>query len=188
MRRGPALLLVVVSIAILQGGLLIAYRTTEDERRGQRPAGRLEEIHDGPRMAGLELERRDGSIEVLPARPGRPTLLHFWATWCPPCREELPSLLGLARRLERSGEMRVVAIATDPGWAEVDSFLAGDVSRHVYRDRDRKAVRAYGVTGLPDTHVIDADGRLRFRLSGPEDWNDPRLLAALRASLRPQVD
>lgn len=178
----------MLSIAVFQGGLLIAYRAAEDGRRRPETAGRLEKIHDGPRMAGLELERRDGSIEVLAARPGRPTLVHFWATWCPPCREELPSLLDLARRFERSGEMRVVTIATDPGWAEVDSFLGGVRSPHVFRDRGAKAVRAYGVTGLPDTYVLDADGRLRYRLAGPENWNDSRLLTALRDSLRARLD
>jgi thiol-disulfide isomerase/thioredoxin len=182
-RRGGRVLLGALGCAvILQAALYFAYRRTEKARQPRIESREVEVLRNASRMPAVELERRDGSIDSLTATIGRPTILHFWATWCPPCREELPALLDLARRLDRSGEMRVVAIATDPDWSAVDSFLADGVTLHVRRDPGQRAVRALGVTTLPDTYVIDAEGRVRLRLAGARNWSDPTLIAQILRS------
>ncbi len=176
-KRRRTLLVILGCAVILQAGLFFAYGRVEKERRPRIQTRGIEELSNASRMPALELERRDGSIDRLTGVSDRPTLVHFWATWCPPCREELPALLNLARRLDRSGEMRIVAVATDPGWSVVDSFLAGDERPHVRRDPGQRAARALGVTTLPNTYLIDAEGRVRLRLAGARDWGDEALIA-----------
>lgn len=183
-KRARTLLAALGSAVILQAGLYFAYGRVEKERRPQIESRGIEVLSNASRMPTLELERRDGSIDRLTGALDRPTLVHFWATWCPPCREELPALLALARRLDRSGEMRIVAIATDPSWSVVDSFLARDTAPHVRRDPGQRAARAFGVTTLPDTYVIDAEGQVRLRLAGARDWGDEVLIAGILRSSR----
>lgn len=91
-------------------------------------------------------------------------VVHFWATWCAPCVEELPQLLEAA---DRDG-VRLVA-ATDEPWPVVERFFGGDVPAAVVRDVDGAARRAFSVSGLPDTFVVE-DGRVVARVGGPRDW------------------
>lgn len=104
---------------------------------------------DGQRLAPLE---------------GR-VIVHFWATWCAPCRVELPSLLEAA---ERDG-VRLIA-ATDEDWAAVERFFDGEVPTAIARDPGGAARGAFGVSGLPDTFVV-RDGRVVARVGGPRSWS-----------------
>jgi thiol-disulfide isomerase/thioredoxin len=125
----------------------------------------------------IALRRRDGTTAPLMfeaaggGASGRPTLLHVWATWCPPCRAELPGLLALPRR----HDVNVIAVALDDRWSEVDRFSsrAGlDATRVVLAD-GAEVRRALDVTSLPVTFFVDADGHLRLRFDGPRDWENP---------------
>ncbi|MEP9378180.1 TlpA disulfide reductase family protein [Aquabacter sp. CN5-332] len=102
---------------------------------------------------------------------GRIVLVHFFATWCEPCREELPAL---ARFAERFAGRPVVIIAVDV--EEVDArvrrFLAETpVPFAVLMDRDRAVTKAWQVSALPSTVVLDADLRPRFMAEGDVDWD-----------------
>lgn len=108
--------------------------------------------------------------------PGGPYLLHFWASWCAPCRRELPALLEAARELD----VPMLALSTDAAWGPVRAFFSGPPPREVLRDRRGELARTLGVSTLPDTYLIDTDGRAIRRIGGALDWTRPEIRAWLR--------
>lgn len=115
------------------------------------------------------VEKPSGERQLVRARTIRFQLVHFWATWCPPCRKELPTLLEMARR--NRGRLDVWAVTTDREWTTVRRFFEGEVPSIVVRDPSGGGSRAYGVTSLPDSYLIDPQGRIRARFSGAQNWS-----------------
>lgn len=120
------------------------------------------------------VERSNGSERAL-AGSG-PTLLHFWATWCAPCRRELPALLALAPDLEH---VTVVAVSNE-SWSAIRAHFGGAVPPWVVRDPGGELGRALGVGPLPDTYLLDSTGVARRRIAGAGAWDDARVAAWLR--------
>jgi thiol-disulfide isomerase/thioredoxin len=164
----------VLALALIQAALIGAYLLVEHRRASSRSRALGTEPPrpiDLP-LPPLTLERPDGSR--FPLRPsGRPTLIHVWATWCPPCRAELPGLL----ELEARGEVAVVAVALDPRWEDVARFL-GDTggSSEVFLAASPEVERSLGVSDLPVTFLLAETGRLALRFDGARDWTDQAFL------------
>ncbi|MCK0206599.1 TlpA family protein disulfide reductase [Starkeya koreensis] len=129
-----------------------------------------------------ELRTLAGERQTLAALHGRPVLVHFFATWCEPCREELA---GLSRLAARRKDRPLALLAVDVGEVELRVrrfFDANSVPFPVLLDEDRAAMKAWKVVALPSSFVLDAAGTLRLYASGPVDWDDPaadRLIDAL---------
>ena len=103
---------------------------------------------------------------------GKPVLLHFWASWCPPCRHEMPAMSRWARA---HPEVRVVMVSLDRDMEDAKAFYARkNITMPLYLGDQRKAM-ALGVRGLPTTIVIDAEGRLKKRHMGKLDWADEQV-------------
>jgi len=102
---------------------------------------------------------------------GKVVFLNFWATWCPPCREEMPSMESLYQRLKgRDFEMLAVSIDTK-GADRVQSFVATYVLTFpVLLDPNKKIYRLYGLTGVPETFIIGKNGDIILKIIGPRDW------------------
>jgi|SRR5205085_11703234 len=97
----------------------------------------------------------------------RGTIVHFWATWCVPCREELPQLAAYARKRG----IPLITIARDRSFADVDRFLSGRLlSLNVLLDRDGKFARANHADVLPTTLIYDERGHVRERFAGAQEW------------------
>jgi thiol-disulfide isomerase/thioredoxin len=121
-------------------------------------------------LAACETTPSDPSTPITPvelASVRGDALLHFWATDCPPCREELPALLAVARR----HDVRVIAVSTDRDAALVERFFDGRVPSEIIREEDRALERTLGVRSLPDTYVVE-DGRAVRRIAGAIDWEE----------------
>ena len=132
-------------------------------------------------LGAVSFERADGSTLDLGALHDRPRILHFWATWCAPCRRELPSLRSAADLLDDDA---VLAISVRSEWAEVRQFFDGEVPDFVVRERSGELARTLGVSTLPDTYVIDQEHRAVLRIAGALDWDRDEHRAWLAATLR----
>lgn len=129
----------------------------------------------------LRLNDADDKPVDLAKYRGRVVLVNFWATWCPPCRKEFPSL-GRVRRLFKPAEFEVLAVNVGEDPDTVFSF-AGNTEFPVLFDRDSKAMAAWPVRGLPTTLLVDRQGRLAFRATGGREFDDPDIVAAIRQLL-----
>jgi thiol-disulfide isomerase/thioredoxin len=120
-----------------------------------------------------------GETVTLAAFRGRVVLVNFWATWCAPCVQEMPSL---ARLQAQRGDLAVVAVSEDRRGAElVDPFLAklGLADLGVYLDPKNDLGHAFGIEGLPTSFLIDRDGRIVATLEGAAEWDSAEMLKRL---------
>lgn len=118
----------------------------------------------------LELPALDGSPWRLADQRGRVVALNFWASWCEPCRSEMPSLELMAQRHEGDG-LVVVAVNFKEGGATILRFLQQmPLDLPILRDADGLVARAFGVRVFPSTVFIGRDGRAAFSVVGEADW------------------
>lgn len=129
----------------------------------------------------------DFTLNDLAGRPvqlsslkGKVVLLNFWATWCPPCREEVPSMVRLNQAMQGK-PFQMLAVSIDEGGkGAVEAFFKkGGAALPALLDTDGKIARLYGTTGVPETFVIDGKGVILKKVIGPMDWSAPEVLAAL---------
>ena len=118
-----------------------------------------------------------GSTLHLSELRGHTVILHFWATWCEPCRVELPTLEGLAHQMaERGVILLAVAIDTEADAARVQRYAHDlGVSFPVYLAREGAISDRYWSWGVPVTYLIDPGGRLIARSLGPRNWASPSM-------------
>ena len=139
---------------------------------------------DGAQVTG-SFETPDGETLRLEDMRGTVLVVNFWATWCAPCRVEMPSLNALDAALEDEG-LNVVAIATGRNkLAKIDAFNkeAGIDRLEVYLDPRSTIMRSVGAFGMPTTLILGRDGHEIARLQGDADWASEEALTMMRAIL-----
>ncbi|WP_310963401.1 TlpA family protein disulfide reductase [Nocardioides terrisoli] len=164
----------IVGVLMLVVALVVGLGVAMD-RHPSEAAGASMQGRPAPELRGTTL---DGKAFRL--RPGHVTIVNVWASWCAPCRQELPTLAALARSW-RSRGVRLVTIDTRDGPAAARSLLAEVHARGILAVRDphgRLAVD-WGATGVPETVVLDARGVVRARWLGAisREWLDGKLKA-----------
>ncbi len=178
----------ILPITLLGSLLLVGCRSKSSEQVAlsqQVLLPGVEEIQPPQPAPDFEAPRLDGSSFRLSAHRGSVIVLNFWATWCPPCRTEIPDLIALQRELGDRG-LLVVGVSVDEGGAEVVASFAEDfqINYPVVLD-DGSISEAYGgVWALPTTLVIDRSGRIRYQVLGifPTEAMRPVLEALLDES------
>jgi len=131
----------------------------------------------------LRLQDLQGKTIDLAQYRGRVVLVNFWATWCPPCRKEFPSL-GRVRNLFKPEEFEVLAVNVDED-RETALAFAGSPGFPVLLDSNSKATMTWPIKGLPTSFLIDPQGRLAFSLAGEQEFDGPEVVAAIRGLLQP---
>ena len=180
---------VALGMASLGLGVRTELDTFLKRSRGDRLDARLT-----PSQAAYQMEtRRDG--QVLPMRitevNGRVIFLNFWGTFCPPCVEELPSLLAMARAQEKHGVV-VLAVSYDDSWETISKFLKDFTSESipsnfvVVRDPERTEGRdfksMFGTKKIPESYLIH-DQTTVARFINARDWTDPNFVGVLNVLL-----
>jgi thiol-disulfide isomerase/thioredoxin len=147
------------------------------------PGGQRRPWPRGASTPALDLPAWEGPPWALSGARGQVVVLNFWASWCEPCRAEMPSLELLAERHARD-RVQVLAVNFRETDGAIGRFLAQtDCSLPILRDADGGAARAWGVRIFPSTVVIGRDGRATFIVIGELDWTG----AEARAWLAPLI-
>ena len=106
---------------------------------------------------------------------GKVVVLNFWATWCPPCVEEMPSLVAMQAKMK--DKVQVIAVSTDQNKSAYDKFLIDHkIALLTVRDPEFKSSTLYGTFQYPETFVIDGQGIVRRKFIGPVDWTKPAIM------------
>jgi cytochrome c biogenesis protein CcmG/thiol:disulfide interchange protein DsbE len=141
-------------------------------------------LRPSPLSAGLRALEADFTLPDLGGKPvslrqlrGRPVLVSFFATWCPPCVEEAPSLDSLARRLGNRATVLVVSV--DEDLDALKKFYAKGTATTVVRDESRKIPASFGTSKFPETFLLDRGGKVRYAFINQRDWSVPEAAACI---------
>lgn len=119
-----------------------------------------------------------GRAVALKDLRGKVVVLNFWATWCPPCVDELPSLVAMQARMK--DKVTVFAVSVDDDEEAYRQFLVEHkVDLLTVRDPSRHSALLYGTVKYPESYVIDPSGIVRRKYVGPIDWTQPAVLEYL---------
>jgi peroxiredoxin len=168
--RGVRRLLVLVPIAL-------AAACSDEQRPATAVVGEPAPAYAAPTMAGDTLSLADLRGDVV--------VLNIWATWCPPCREEMPGLEALQQRYAAEG-LHVIGVSIDGRNAagEVRSFLESNgITFTILHDADERVTRVFRTMGVPETYLIDREGRLVRRWIGKIDAESETIRSAVREAL-----
>lgn len=186
-------LIAVTGVAVLFIALLMAYRETRDTNTGT--PGSAQGSHKSsfafhPQPRDLPMFRfadeHDRAMTLQDFR-GKFLLLNVWATWCVPCRKEMPTLDRLQQKLG-GPDFAVIALSIDQGGADVVRSFYDDVAiqaLRIYVDKTSAAMTDLGVAAIPATLLIDRQGREIGRKLGPAEWDSTEMITMIREQMNP---
>ena len=136
----------------------------------------------GSEAVDFDLRGVDNATMKLSDMRGSVVLVNFWATWCVSCIEEMPSLGRLAQILSGNPHFKIVTILYRDDLDRAFQYLKQNgYTFPVYTNPDETAPRLFGITGVPETFIIDKKGVLRDKVIGPADWDSPQAVSSLQA-------
>jgi thiol-disulfide isomerase/thioredoxin len=137
------------------------------------PAPQTQRVPAGP----LVVLARDGTKRDLASPIGKGQILHFWATWCGPCRDEMPALAAFVKDTKGDPNVEFLAISVDEDWKIVEEWLRerGLASLPVVLDPGGAISSRYGVDGYPETLFIAPSGEIVQHFVGMADWSKPQV-------------
>ena len=144
----------------------------------------LTQLPDRPQAPDFVLADIDGNQYRLSDYRGQVVIINFWATWCPPCRAEMPSMQRAWQQLEKEG---ILMLGINVGEDEdtIFQFTANyPVEFPLLMDQDSRVINQWPVRGLPTTFVMSPEGKITYRAIGGREWDDPDLLAMVRALMQ----
>ncbi len=186
--RREVSILLAVALAVLAAAVVWRAATGARARRDavRAAAQRFEIDPAGVPAPPIELPLLDGRRLSLAALRGKVVFVNFWATWCPPCREEMPSMLALGREMEarHPGKFAMLGISVDDDARDVLGYFGGPPPPgfEVALDTDQLVTRAYYCAArrgcpdrflFPETYLVDPSGQLVAYVVGPRDWSEP---------------
>ena len=185
-RRLPGILLEAMRQLAAYGGTPTEPAVLQGEpRMPERPVGSsLLRPYAQERVApALRLPSLRGPAVDLAELRGKVVLINFWATWCPPCVEEIPSLQRLYRRLRPQG-LEILAVDVGESVETMEAFLKDKpIAFPVLMDEAGDALHRWGVYAFPTTLVLDRTQRIRYAVFGAFDWSSPEVIEALQPLL-----
>lgn len=120
------------------------------------------------------LDPSNNSIISSSDMKGKVVFLNFWASWCPPCKEEVPSIEALYKELSGNSNFKIITVLYRDTYENGSGYMqTNGYTFPIYTDEKGKSFKNFGLTGVPETYLIDKQGILRKHLIGPADWNSP---------------
>lgn len=161
--------IVGVVVALMGGGLFTASYFLGDELRP------IAVGSTAPDFSAVKIDAAPPALTKLTAYRGNVVLLNLWATWCGPCRQEMPSIEALHKDYKAKG-LKVVAVSGDnPNMEkEIREFVKGlNLTFDILYDTSSTILKKYQTTGVPETFILSRDGTIYKKWIGPENWNSP---------------
>jgi len=168
-----SLLTVTFAVALVAAGTVWIKSLVPPES----PSGSLQFLSAAP---NLDVFDRGGAKTDLAKSKGKIFIIHFWATWCPPCVEEIPALSRFWDKYRSRDDIALYAISVDQDWKAIDTFMARNPSSiPLFHDPGAATAKRFGTTQYPETYVVNDKGRVLWRVQGAVDWNDPDVKARI---------
>ncbi len=166
----------LISLATLFAGLVLFLMTGTQVRAYES----LMPLSDSPAAPDFLLRDMDEGIHKLSDYKGKPVIVNFWATWCPPCRAELPSMNRAWKKVKDEG-IQMIAINVGDDEDTIFAF-SGDypIDFTVLLDETGEEINNWPIKGLPTTFVIDPQGRIAYKAVGGREWDNDKLLDLVR--------
>ena len=189
MERRSKSLYILAAVVVLAGMTLVVLsgRRGQLEEATQSESSELPHapVSAGNRAADFKLEALDGQTVSLDKLRGKVVFLNVWATWCGPCREEMPSMQTLYNDFKDNKDFVMLAVSQDTkGRAVVAPYVEKNGYRfEILLDPENKISQTYEVSGVPETFIIDRKGRIVAHHMGAFDWSRPDVKDALQALL-----
>lgn len=121
----------------------------------------------------LPIVDRQGKVTDLVNQKGHLIIVHFWATWCPPCVEEIPALSKFWDRYRNRPDLTLFAVSVDKDWKIIDDFAKKNPNElPMYRDPNAATAQRFGTTQYPETYIINPAGRVIYRVQGGIEWGN----------------
>lgn len=170
--RNISIILILFAIMVVGAGC--------DQARKNRPLA----AEIGQLAPDFALQDTRGKRWVLSDLEGQVVFINFWATWCPPCRKEMPSMQRLYASMgQEKFKMLAILSNDDPVLADTLAKKLG-VTFPIVIDPESETGRAYGITGVPETFIVDKNGILREKYIGPWEWDAPEARQVLDRYLK----
>jgi len=179
--------LILLAALISAAALVLVVPTRQYDPRVHRAFSELKiEARTGAAIP-FELAGLNGETITLDQFKGQWVLVNFWATWCEPCRDEMPSMREFARHFPPSS-LRLLAISIDSEPEKISPFLVEQGITPddfvIAHDADGSLSARYGSRLIPETWIVDPDGQVIGRVQGALDWNQPDILSLFEVLLR----
>lgn len=147
------------------------------------PKGVTDSFNVGQLAPQFTTTDRKGQVHQLSDFRGKVVLVNFWATWCSPCVEEMPSMESLRKELDQE-QLVIVALSVDDSWEPVKLFFReSNFGLMIYSDFEGKIARLYGTEKVPETYILNKQGVIVHKVVGATNWMAPKMLSFLRQLL-----
>ncbi len=155
---------IILAALLLAGAAILFFNIPGSNNSGKEPRSPGFEVEDAAN--GKRLSSSDLKSKVI--------FVNFWASWCQPCKEEMPSIEALYREMSLNSDFIMVTILYKDSPENAFRYMKSmGYTFPVYVDPGGSAARNYGVTGVPETYITNKKGLLAVRVIGPADWNAP---------------
>jgi len=174
-----------IIFALLAATLVVATGCKKEDKAAKPAAKTVAGAVEGSAAPDFTVKDLAGQEVKLSSLKGKVVLVNFWATWCPPCKEEIPSMIKLNQSMSGK-QFQMMAISIDEGGKEaVESyFKSSGLSLPAFLDLEGDVSRSYGTTGVPETFIIDKAGIIQKKIVGGMDWSSPEVTAYLNELLK----
>ena len=139
---------------------------------------------EGQQAPAFSLKNSAGESQTLSQYSNHVILINFWATWCAPCVSEMASLDRLYQKYKDRGFVVIAVSVDEEGWKAIDEFLKKiPVTFPILLDSDYKVADLYGTYRVPESYLIDQEGKVIDKILGAQEWDSPEMFSKVEKAL-----